>query len=134
VIEDMNARHLQPDALPDGLRTFDLITIDVSFISLAHIWPVLPALLAADGRVVALVKPQFEAGRTEVGAGGIVRDPAIHARVIEEVSAIGRSGRIESTANGALAGHGRGGQPGIPHAAGAITMTSLLRRSSGAPA
>jgi len=87
VIEGMNARHLQPDALPEGLRAFDLITIDVSFISLAHIWPVLLALLAADGHVVALVKPQFEAGRTEVGAGGIVRDPAIHARVIEEVSA-----------------------------------------------
>jgi len=87
VIEGINARHLQPDALPEGLRTFDVITIDVSFISLAHIWPVLLALLAADGHVVALVKPQFEAGRTEVGAGGIVRDPAIHARVIEEVSA-----------------------------------------------
>ena len=87
VIEGANARHLRPDMLPDRLRTFSLITIDVSFISLTHIWPVLPALLAADGRVIALVKPQFEAGRAEVGAGGIVRDPAIHARVIEEVSA-----------------------------------------------
>ena len=87
VLEGVNARHLQPETLPEGFRTFQIITIDVSFISLTHIWPVLPALMAPDARIVALVKPQFEAGRTEVGAGGIVRDPAIHARVIEEVSA-----------------------------------------------
>jgi 23S rRNA (cytidine1920-2'-O)/16S rRNA (cytidine1409-2'-O)-methyltransferase len=86
-LEGVNARHLTPDALPADLRRFDVITIDVSFISLRHILPVLPALLADGGRVIALVKPQFEAGREEVGAGGIVRDPAIHARVVEDVSA-----------------------------------------------
>jgi 23S rRNA (cytidine1920-2'-O)/16S rRNA (cytidine1409-2'-O)-methyltransferase len=87
VIEGVNARHLTPEALPADLRSFDLITIDVSFISLAHILPVVPALLAPGGQVIALVKPQFEAGKGEVGAGGIVRDPAIHARVIDAVSA-----------------------------------------------
>lgn len=87
VIEGVNARHLTPETLPADARQFDLVTIDVSFISLAHILPVVPALLAPDGHVIALVKPQFEAGKAEVGAGGIVRDPAIHARVIEAVSA-----------------------------------------------
>ena len=85
-IEGANARHLRPDDLPDDLRAFDLIVIDVSFISLRHIVPVLPPLLASTGRVVVLVKPQFEAGREEVGKGGIVRDPAIHARVVDDVA------------------------------------------------
>jgi 23S rRNA (cytidine1920-2'-O)/16S rRNA (cytidine1409-2'-O)-methyltransferase len=87
VLEGVNARHLQPADLPEALRAFDLVTIDVSFISLRHILPQLPALLRAGARVVALVKPQFEAGRAEVGKGGIVRDPEVHARVLEEVEA-----------------------------------------------
>jgi 23S rRNA (cytidine1920-2'-O)/16S rRNA (cytidine1409-2'-O)-methyltransferase len=86
-LERVNARYLAPANLPDDARSFDLVTIDVSFISLALILPVVPALLAEEGRVVALVKPQFEAGREDVGAGGIVRDPAVHARVIETVTA-----------------------------------------------
>jgi len=86
VIEGVNARHL-PEGLPEEIRVFDLVTIDVSFISLAQILPVVPKLLAPDGRVIALVKPQFEADKHEVGPGGIVRDPAIHARVIAQVSA-----------------------------------------------
>ena len=61
------------------------MTIDVSFISLAQILPVVPPLLAPRADVVALVKPQFEAGRSEVGKGGIVRDPAVQARVVDEV-------------------------------------------------
>jgi len=85
-LEGVNARHLTADVLPADLRRFHIVTIDVSFISLRHILPVLPALLAEGGRVIALVKPQFEAGRAEVGAGGIVRDPAIHARVVEDVA------------------------------------------------
>jgi 23S rRNA (cytidine1920-2'-O)/16S rRNA (cytidine1409-2'-O)-methyltransferase len=87
VIERLNARLLTPEQLPDDARVFDLVTIDVSFISLRHILPVVPALLAPGAGVVALVKPQFEAGRAEVGTGGIVRDPAVQARVIEEVTA-----------------------------------------------
>lgn len=86
VREGINARYLTPADLPEDARSFAIVTIDVSFISLALILPVVPPLLAPDGRVVALVKPQFEAGRDDVGKGGIVRDPAIHARVVDEVT------------------------------------------------
>jgi 23S rRNA (cytidine1920-2'-O)/16S rRNA (cytidine1409-2'-O)-methyltransferase len=86
VIEGINARGLRPDDLPPDLRKFDLITVDVSFISLRYILPVLPPLLGPDGRVIALVKPQFEAGRGAVGKGGIVRDPAVHERVLDEIT------------------------------------------------
>jgi 23S rRNA (cytidine1920-2'-O)/16S rRNA (cytidine1409-2'-O)-methyltransferase len=86
VIEGVNARGLRPEHLPPDLRAFGVITIDVSFISLRHILPVLPPLLEREGRVIALVKPQFEAGRREVGKGGIVRDPAVHERVLEEIT------------------------------------------------
>jgi 23S rRNA (cytidine1920-2'-O)/16S rRNA (cytidine1409-2'-O)-methyltransferase len=85
VLERTNARTLTPDRLPADARTFDIVTIDVSFISLAQILPVVPPLLARHGDVVALVKPQFEAGRGEVGKGGIVRDAAVQARVVEDV-------------------------------------------------
>lgn len=87
VVEGVNARYLTADLLPDDARHFDLVTIDVAFISLRHILPVVPPLLAPGGRVVALVKPQFEAGRDDVGAGGIVRDPAVHRRVLDAVAA-----------------------------------------------
>jgi 23S rRNA (cytidine1920-2'-O)/16S rRNA (cytidine1409-2'-O)-methyltransferase len=86
VLEHVNARYLDPSQLPEDARAFSIVTIDVSFISLAHILPVVPALLQPGGRVVALVKPQFEAGRDDVGKGGIVRDPAVHTRVIDEVT------------------------------------------------
>jgi 23S rRNA (cytidine1920-2'-O)/16S rRNA (cytidine1409-2'-O)-methyltransferase len=62
----------------------DLVTIDVSFISLARIFPVLPPLLNAGADIVTLVKPQFEAGRNEVRKG-VIRDPAVHDRVLDEV-------------------------------------------------
>jgi 23S rRNA (cytidine1920-2'-O)/16S rRNA (cytidine1409-2'-O)-methyltransferase len=96
VMERVNARTLTPDMFRDvptlsngagAPRLFDLVTIDVSFISLRLILPVVPPLLSADADVIALVKPQFEAGRQEVGKGGIVRDPAVHQRVLGEVSA-----------------------------------------------
>jgi 23S rRNA (cytidine1920-2'-O)/16S rRNA (cytidine1409-2'-O)-methyltransferase len=94
-LERVNARYLTPDALPEGLRQFDLITIDVSFISLRHILPVVPPLMAPGARVVALVKPQFEAGRHDVGAGGIVRDPAVHQRVIDAVTEVAHQVGLE---------------------------------------
>jgi 23S rRNA (cytidine1920-2'-O)/16S rRNA (cytidine1409-2'-O)-methyltransferase len=87
VVERVNARTLTPDQLPPDARRFDIVTIDVSFISLRQIVPAIPPLLSADADVIALVKPQFEAGREDVGKGGIVRDPAVHAWVIEEVTA-----------------------------------------------
>jgi len=87
VLEKINARTLRRDQLgPDAPDRFALITIDVSFISLRLVLPALVPLLDRTGHVIALVKPQFEAGRGDVGAGGIVRDPAIHDRVVEEVT------------------------------------------------
>ena len=83
VLEHVNARTLTLDMLPG---TVDLVTIDVSFISLARILPVIPPVLRPGADVVALVKPQFEAGREEVRKG-IIRDAAIHARVLDEVAA-----------------------------------------------
>jgi 23S rRNA (cytidine1920-2'-O)/16S rRNA (cytidine1409-2'-O)-methyltransferase len=107
VLERVNARTLTPDALPEGARRFGLVVIDVSFISLAYIFPVVPPLLDAGADIVALVKPQFEAGRDEVGRGGIVRDPAVHERVVESVTAaadkvgLGRVGQTPSPIEGA---------------------------------
>jgi 23S rRNA (cytidine1920-2'-O)/16S rRNA (cytidine1409-2'-O)-methyltransferase len=89
VIERVNARTLNAEMLPPDARQFGIITIDVSFISLRHILPVVPPLVTVDSDVVVLVKPQFEAGREEVSRGGIVRDAAIHARVVEEITAAG---------------------------------------------
>jgi len=86
VIEHFNARHLKPSDLPGPV---DVVTIDVSFISLRQILPVVPPLLRADADVIALVKPQFEAGRAEIRKG-IIRDDAVQARVVEEVSAAAR--------------------------------------------
>jgi 23S rRNA (cytidine1920-2'-O)/16S rRNA (cytidine1409-2'-O)-methyltransferase len=106
VLDRTNARTLTPDALPPEARRFDLVTIDVSFISLRHILPVVPPVLAPGGDVIALVKPQFEAGRGEVGSGGIVRDDKVQARVVEEITghalALGltRAGLSESPITG----------------------------------
>jgi len=86
VIENTNARHLKPGDLPDK-GPITRVSIDVSFISLRHIFPVLPALVTRPAEIVALVKPQFEAGRKDVGKGGLVTDPEVHARVVEEVTA-----------------------------------------------
>jgi 23S rRNA (cytidine1920-2'-O)/16S rRNA (cytidine1409-2'-O)-methyltransferase len=102
VLERVNARTLTAADLPPGRAPFGIVTIDVSFISLRHILPVVPPLLRDASDVVALVKPQFEAGRFEVGKGGIVRDAAVQARVIEEITAaadalgLTRAGMTES--------------------------------------
>jgi 23S rRNA (cytidine1920-2'-O)/16S rRNA (cytidine1409-2'-O)-methyltransferase len=86
VIEGANARHLTRADLPDIGEGVDFVSIDVSFISLALIFPVLPPLLAPGARIVALVKPQFEAGRRDVGKKGVVSDPAVHDRVVAAVT------------------------------------------------
>ncbi|MEN3337394.1 MAG: rRNA (cytidine1920-2-O)/16S rRNA (cytidine1409-2-O)-methyltransferase [Acidobacteriota bacterium] len=85
VVERVNARSLTPAMLPGSVTVFDIVTIDVAFISLRHILPVVPPLLRPGADVVALVKPQFEAGRAEVGKGGIVRDSAVHERVVRDI-------------------------------------------------
>lgn len=94
VLEGINARYLRAADLPDDARAFDLVTIDVAFISLRQILPVVPPRLRPGALVIALVKPQFEAGRQDVRKG-IVRDPAIHERVIEEVTSAARALGLE---------------------------------------
>jgi 23S rRNA (cytidine1920-2'-O)/16S rRNA (cytidine1409-2'-O)-methyltransferase len=86
VLEHVNARTLRAEDLPAEARAFDIVTIDVSFISLRLVLPAVPPLLAPHADVVALVKPQFEAGRLEVGKGGVVRDEAVRARVVGEIA------------------------------------------------
>ena len=83
VREGVNARHLRPE---DFDEKFHLVTMDVSFISATKVLPALKSLLTEGGRLVVLVKPQFEVGRGEVGKGGVVTDPAKHARVVREVN------------------------------------------------
>lgn len=80
VLERTNARYLSHNEIPDVL---DFASIDVSFISLKLILPALRQLMSEDGEVVALIKPQFEAGREKVGKKGVVRDPAVHLEVLE---------------------------------------------------
>jgi 23S rRNA (cytidine1920-2'-O)/16S rRNA (cytidine1409-2'-O)-methyltransferase len=84
VREGVNARYLQPS---DFKARFDLVVMDVSFISATKVMPAIVPLLSKTGRLITLIKPQFEVGRGEVGKGGIVRDPEKHARVIAEVNA-----------------------------------------------
>jgi 23S rRNA (cytidine1920-2'-O)/16S rRNA (cytidine1409-2'-O)-methyltransferase len=81
--EGVNARYLSPDDFTDR---FDIVTADVSFISLTKILPVVPPLLGEHAVVITLIKPQFEVGREEVGKGGIVRDEAAQRRVVEEIT------------------------------------------------
>jgi 23S rRNA (cytidine1920-2'-O)/16S rRNA (cytidine1409-2'-O)-methyltransferase len=81
-MERTNARYLEE--LPEPVQ---LVVIDVSFISLSLILPIAAKILTPNGRCVPLIKPQFEAGKTDVGKGGVVRDPAIHRRVLENALA-----------------------------------------------
>ncbi len=83
VRENTNARFLKPE---DFAEKFDLITIDVSFISVKKILPVLTILLKESGKIISLIKPQFEVRKSEVGKGGIVRETEKHERVISEVN------------------------------------------------
>lgn len=82
--ENFNVRHLQPEDLPEPI---DLIVADVSFISLTLVLPGPIAALKPGGQAVVLVKPQFELSREEIGAGGIVRDPALHAKACARLQA-----------------------------------------------
>ncbi len=82
VREGVNARYL---GTADLAEPVDLIVCDVSFISVLLILPVLSPLLRSDGAIVILIKPQFEVGRDQVGKGGIVRDPALHAKVCAKI-------------------------------------------------
>ena len=83
VHEQTNARHLDTGHVPEPI---DLLVCDASFIALAKVLEKAVDFVAPGGRAVLLVKPQFEAGRSEVGKGGVVRDEAVHARVCQEAS------------------------------------------------
>jgi 23S rRNA (cytidine1920-2'-O)/16S rRNA (cytidine1409-2'-O)-methyltransferase len=83
VMERTNARYLKADALPQHV---DLITIDVSFISLKIVVPAVVPFMKPDASILALIKPQFEVGRGQVGKGGVVRDPRQHELVIQTLA------------------------------------------------
>lgn len=87
VLERTNVRYLTQALIPEPL---DLVTIDVAFISLSKVFPAIVRLMRPQGAVIALVKPQFEAGPERVGKGGVVRDPAVHLDVIAAVLASAR--------------------------------------------
>jgi 23S rRNA (cytidine1920-2'-O)/16S rRNA (cytidine1409-2'-O)-methyltransferase len=84
LLERTNIRHITPDAIP---KMVDLITIDVSFISLKIVIPAIKRYLTPSGSVLTLIKPQFEVGKGMVGKGGIVKDSVLHTQVINDLSA-----------------------------------------------
>ncbi len=114
VMERVNARHLAADALPEAA---DLITMDLSFISIVKVVPALLPHLAPGGRLLPLVKPQFEAGRGQVGRGGVVRDAALRRSVVEE--------RIADLAAMGLEARGTFESP-VPGARGNVEFFVLL--------
>jgi 23S rRNA (cytidine1920-2'-O)/16S rRNA (cytidine1409-2'-O)-methyltransferase len=81
VMDRMNIRYLCPDDIPELI---DLIVIDVSFISLKMVWPVILQVLKPQGYLVSLIKPQFEVGKGQVGKGGIVRDETARQAVKDQ--------------------------------------------------
>ena len=83
VLEQTNARHLTAEQVPEPV---DIVVCDASFIGLAKVLEAPLQLAKAGAKLVALIKPQFEAGRDEVGKGGVVRDPAVHERVSAEAA------------------------------------------------
>ena len=117
VREGVNARNLRPDDVPGP---FDLITADVSFISLRLVLPALAAVLAPGGDLVALVKPQFEAGRAQVGRGGVVRDETVREEAVARVIAAARGSGLEPA--------GRLRSP-LPGPAGNVEELVWLRRA-----
>ncbi len=81
--DEVNARHITPREIGEAA---DVVTVDVSFISLTKVLPSAIALLKPGGCLVALIKPQFEAGKKDVKKGGVVRDSAVHERVKTEIT------------------------------------------------
>lgn len=88
VIDEMNARNIQATLLPEPVA---FACVDVSFISLTLVLPAVIKVLAPQATIVTLIKPQFEAGREQVGAGGVVRDDRVRAEVVEKIRAFGEA-------------------------------------------
>jgi 23S rRNA (cytidine1920-2'-O)/16S rRNA (cytidine1409-2'-O)-methyltransferase len=103
---EMNARFLEPSHIPELV---DLVTIDASFISLTMLIPRIPPVLKPEGKCLALVKPQFEVGRENVGKGGIVRDEKLQRDAIEKVTVAGRAAGLECVGSKESAITGREG-------------------------
>ncbi len=82
-VERTNIRYMEPETIPAAV---DLITIDVSFISLKIVIPSVSRFLKKNGYILALIKPQFEVGRNKVGKGGVVKDPELHRETIDQLS------------------------------------------------
>ncbi len=104
VLEKTNARHLTRGHVPEPV---DLVVCDASFISLKTVLPAALGMVTPGGRLVALIKPQFEAGRDQVGKGGVVRDPAVHASVCDAIRAWldGQEGwRVDGVAESPITG------------------------------
>jgi 23S rRNA (cytidine1920-2'-O)/16S rRNA (cytidine1409-2'-O)-methyltransferase len=103
VHEQTNARYLTHDIVPEPI---DILVCDASFISLAKVLDQAVGLVRAGGRMVALVKPQFEAERHEIGKGGVVRDAAVHARVCAAAAAWigGRGWTVEGVTESPITG------------------------------
>jgi 23S rRNA (cytidine1920-2'-O)/16S rRNA (cytidine1409-2'-O)-methyltransferase len=89
---ELNARFLEPGHIGEAV---DLVTMDASFISLTMLLPGIPAVLKPGGQCVALVKPQFEVGRENVGKGGIVRDPKLQLEAVDKVAEAGRNAGLQ---------------------------------------
>jgi 23S rRNA (cytidine1920-2'-O)/16S rRNA (cytidine1409-2'-O)-methyltransferase len=83
VIERMNIRYMQPETIP---QLVDLVTIDVSFISLKKVVPEILKFMKKNAGILALIKPQFEVGKKNIGKGGVVRDPDLHEKIIKNLS------------------------------------------------
>lgn len=120
VMERTNARYLTE--LPEAV---DLVTIDVAFISLQLILPPAVGWLRPGGNVIALIKPQFEAGPDDVGRGGIVRDPEVHRRVLAEILAYGE--QLHLRLGGLI-------RSPITGAEGNVEFLAWLTRADAAPA
>jgi 23S rRNA (cytidine1920-2'-O)/16S rRNA (cytidine1409-2'-O)-methyltransferase len=119
VLERTNIRYLEQ--LPCGVLA-DLAVIDASFIGLALVLPATLRLLKPDGQIVALIKPQFEAGRAQVGKGGVVRDSKTHRRVLDETAAL--AGQLGLTIAGLTVSP-------APGPAGNLEFLIWLRRTPG---
>lgn len=91
VIERTNVRYMSADAIPEKV---DLITIDVSFISLKIVVPAVLPFTKPETSILALIKPQFEVGKDDVGKGGVVKDPQVHQKVVHELADFFRTLRL----------------------------------------
>ena len=138
VMEGCNARYLQASELP---YTPSLAVIDVAFISLELILPAVVPCLAEEAEVIALVKPQFEVGRNQVGRGGIVRDSSLHRQVLDKISACirGNGWGVQAFCVSPLLGadgnreflvHFKPRSPGLEGAALSASLQRALERES----